>query len=161
MAKKEVKCLYCGQVFDRNQEEYVKPNATRYAHKECYENRDEQTKEKENFNNKVKEYLGEYYEYNKVKRQLDKYVREGYELPHITRALEYFYDVQKNDAANSNGGIGIIPHIYEESISYWKKKESKKERYKNVKIEQPKDKVVKLKRQKVRKPLNIEYFELK
>lgn len=31
-----VKCFYCGQSFDRNFEQYVKPNSCRYAHATCY-----------------------------------------------------------------------------------------------------------------------------
>lgn len=36
MAKAIVKCLYCGEQFDRNSEKYVKPSSTRYVHLECY-----------------------------------------------------------------------------------------------------------------------------
>lgn len=35
----KVKCLYCGQQFDRDWEPFVKVTAQRYAHKECAENR--------------------------------------------------------------------------------------------------------------------------
>lgn len=36
MAKVNVKCPYCNEFFDRNNEKYVKPNSRRYAHLKCY-----------------------------------------------------------------------------------------------------------------------------
>ena len=40
MAK--VKCVFCGQAFDRDAEEYVQVRAKRYAHKRCAEKQDPQ-----------------------------------------------------------------------------------------------------------------------
>lgn len=37
MAKRLVKCLYCGETFDPDKEPFVKPNSKRYAHKICSE----------------------------------------------------------------------------------------------------------------------------
>ncbi len=33
----KVKCLYCGEIFDADKEEYVKPQSRRYAHLHCAE----------------------------------------------------------------------------------------------------------------------------
>lgn len=40
-------------------------------------------------------------------------------------ALKYFYGIKKNDISKSENGIGIIPHIYEESCTYWIEREQK------------------------------------
>jgi hypothetical protein len=72
-------------------------------------------------------------------------------------AIKYFYDVKKNDASKSENGIGIIPHIYEDSCEYWQERERReagicaaieqqileasKQKTVMVKIEKPKKKV--------------------
>ena len=40
MKTHNVKCYYCGNIFDANKEQFVKVNSTRYAHKSCQEERD-------------------------------------------------------------------------------------------------------------------------
>ena len=40
-------------------------------------------------------------------------------------ALLYFYDIKKGDKDKSNGGIGIIPYVYDESKRYWYERESR------------------------------------
>ena len=35
-----VKCFYCGKIFDRDKEPFVKVNARRYAHLACVEEQD-------------------------------------------------------------------------------------------------------------------------
>ena len=55
---------------------------------------------------------------------ISKYVSEGMTYKGITRALMYFYDVQKNNTDKSNGGIGIVPWVYEDANRYYEKKET-------------------------------------
>lgn len=162
MAKAEVKCLYCGQVFDRNAEEFVKPNARRYAHKSCYENRDADTKAREELHQKCKELFGESYNRVKINNQLKKFVEENdFEVEKITKALEYFFEVQENDTSKANGGIGIVPHIYNESVKYWESKEETQKKMSAAKLEPQKKVFKKIKRQKITKPVNLEFFDLR
>ena len=42
-------------------------------------------------------------------------------------ALKYFYEIKKNDVTKSENGIGIIPHIYEDSSSYWQEREHREQ----------------------------------
>ena len=35
-------------------------------------------------------------------------------------ALVYFYDIKKNSVERSNGAIGIVDYIYDDSREYWK-----------------------------------------
>jgi hypothetical protein len=37
----------------------------------------------------------------------------------IKRTLEYFYEVKKNSIEKANGGIGIVPWVYEEAKRYY------------------------------------------
>ena len=61
-AKHIVKCLYCGQSFDTNEEEYVKPNSRRYAHASCAHaheaNKSQEEKDKEALEAYIKELFG-------------------------------------------------------------------------------------------------------
>jgi hypothetical protein len=34
-------------------------------------------------------------------------------------SLRYFYEIAKGDPSKSENGIGIVPHIYNEAVTYW------------------------------------------
>lgn len=55
---------------------------------------------------------------------ISKYASEGMTYKGMTRALMYFYDVQKNSIDKSNGGIGIVPWVYEDANRYYERKEN-------------------------------------
>ena len=40
-------------------------------------------------------------------------------------ALKYHYEIKKGDVSKSENGIGIIPHIYEDSRRYWQEREER------------------------------------
>ena len=40
-------------------------------------------------------------------------------------ALKYHYEIKKGDVSKSENGIGIIPHIYEDSRKYWQEREER------------------------------------
>ena len=42
-------------------------------------------------------------------------------------ALKYFYEIKKGDVSKSENGIGIIPHIYEDSRDYWVEREHREQ----------------------------------
>lgn len=65
-------------------------------------------------------YLGQHYYYRKVVDQIKEYVENiGLTFDDIARVLVYWYDVKKADPAKSGGGIGIVPHIYQEALTYY------------------------------------------
>ena len=55
---------------------------------------------------------------------ISKYASEGMTYEGMTRALMCFYDVQKNSIDKSNGGIGIVPWVYEDANRYYERKEN-------------------------------------
>lgn len=67
---------------------------------------------------------------------IKKFKQDGMTYSGMTGALVYFYDIKKNSTENSNGGIGIIPWVYEEARSYFRmeeeRKKSEKERLEQV-----------------------------
>lgn len=155
-----VKCLYCGEQFDRNKEEWVKPTTNRYAHKKCYENKDALIQEKEDFFATAKKILGTTYNYNKIKNQSSKFLQEGKTYKELSQTLDYFYNIKGNDAQKACGGIGIIPHVYEEAMTYFQEKDKKANRKIEKDTSEPNIKKVIIKRHGFQKMADINYFHL-
>lgn len=157
---KEVKCLYCGKYFDREKEPWEKPRGNRYAHKSCCENRSVEEKEEDEFYKYAHALLGESYNYSKTKSQANKYIKSGKTYKNIILALKYFYEVKENSTAEANGGIGIIPYIYDEAIEYWEEKEEIVNRKVDEDLSDFQVKKVCIKRKPIQKPVNLNFFKL-
>lgn len=126
MAKAIVKCLYCGQNFDRNDPNipFVKVNSNRYAHQTCANQRNQlQTKEdkdKEAFFQYCSKIFGKQFDFVRTKRMADSYIKKyNYSWSGMLKCLIYFFEVKKNPIEKANGGIGIIPYIYQEAHDYY------------------------------------------
>lgn len=52
---------------------------------------------------------------------ISKFFNEGMTYQGMTKTLVYFYEIKKNTIDKSNGGIGIIPYVYEEARNYYMK----------------------------------------
>lgn len=59
--------------------------------------------------------------------QMMKFKNQGMPYRGQLLALKYFYEVKKNSIEKSNGSIGIIPWIWEESRTYYSKIEQKQQ----------------------------------
>lgn len=128
MAKAMVKCLYCGEMFDRNDPniKFIKPTQRRYAHLHCAQQHDanmtQEDKDKASLFKYIKDLLGSDYDYKKVEKQVAKYKNEeNYTYSGMEKTLRYFYDVKGNSTEGANGGVGIIPYIYKEAYQYFYK----------------------------------------
>lgn len=57
----------------------------------------------------------------KITLQIKKYLQDypNYTYSGIRRTLQYFYEVKKNPIEKSNGGIGIVPWVYEDAKRYY------------------------------------------
>lgn len=121
MAKRLVKCLYCNEMFNPDEEPYVKPRSNRYAHASCAESLETQEdKDKKELENYIKDLFRINCISEKIDRQINTYVKDKkYTYSGILKTLKYFYDVCGNDLEKSNGGIGITPYVYEEAYAYW------------------------------------------
>lgn len=118
-----VKCLYCGEKFDRLKEPNVKIGR-RYAHKSCYEAQDEQTlkqdKDKHDFFEYIKELYGEDYNYISISKQAENYIKQyDFTYSGMLKSLKWFYEVKGSSKEGSNGRIGIIPYIYNDAKKYY------------------------------------------
>jgi hypothetical protein len=54
----------------------------------------------------------------------------------MRKALIYFYEVQGNDKKKANGGIGIVPFVYQDAYNYHYNLWLAKERNRNKNIQE-------------------------
>lgn len=139
MAKRIVTCRICKEKFDRNDPnliegiDYVKPSERMYYHKKCYEiyqlSRDDihAVKNNEIWFTATWELLTKHLKYDfnylKVQKQWESYLKNKMTAKGIYFALKYFYEIKKGDVTKSEHGIGIVPHIYQDSAAYWQERE--------------------------------------
>ncbi len=163
-----VKCLYCGKDIDIDTYyNYTHDKIRRrYYHDSCYEEYEKEAGMRAKIHEKAKEFLGPSYVKAKVDRQIVEFVADGKKLSGIYGSLVYWYDKMGNTSENANGGIGIVPHIYQEASEYYARQRENKARYKTVTdedvesyINQPEHRVV-TRQIKFKKPKHIEYVHL-
>ena len=156
----QVKCLYCGKPFYKENTDYVTPQYRRYAHKEC-------ALGVEKIQWLAKNVLGDYYIEAVVNRNIKDFLSQGMTLEDIYGATDYWYNIQthkETEPSASRGGIGIIPFILPEYRAYKKNQELKKRINKGKKIE---DYVNKEGRNvifsipPIKKPRGMNFFELR
>ena len=138
-----VKCRICKQQFNRLDPnlvvgvDYVKPSEKMYYHKRCY---DEYQSSKLDVHADMTDELwfkaawdflrrDLKYDFNfvKVRKQWESFLKNKMTAKGMYFALKYFYEIKKNDASKSENGIGIIPHIYEDSRDYWVEREHREQ----------------------------------
>ena len=124
MARHYVKCLYCGEQFDRDSEPTKKVNARRYAHLKCWEehqaNMTQEERDIEAFYDYVKNLFKEDYNYLVTKKLAERYVKENnYTYSGMLKTLKWYYEKEGHSIEKSNGTIGIIPYVYNQAMSYY------------------------------------------
>lgn len=124
MAKLMAKCVYCSEQFDRNQEEWVAINARRYAHKKCHEQAEAGKSQDEKDYEALTKYIKQKFQMQtisaKVTRQIADYKKQyNFTYSGMLKALIWWFDVKKNTTENTNGGIGILPYIYNDAKTYY------------------------------------------
>ena len=124
MAKHMVKCFYCGETFDASKEPFVMARANRYAHAECAKKHEASLSQEEKAQKELEDYIKKLLNITsltpKIKKQLDKYIKEDkYSYSGIHRSLIYFYEIKHNPIDKANGGIGIVPYVYQDAYNYY------------------------------------------
>ena len=120
----KVKCVYCGITFDRDIIPCVSVGR-RYAHIECSveheNNKTQDEKDREELEEYIRNLLGASYNYLRIRQQLKIYYEQyKYTSANMLKALTYAFEVKKNNIDKANGGIGIIPYVYNEALLYYK-----------------------------------------
>lgn len=124
MAKKMVKCKYCGIQFDRNAEPFVAVGGRRYAHKACAEKHDEGLSQEERNYAELEAYIKELFQESylnaKVKAQIKNFKKEyNYTYSGMLKTLKWWYQIKGNSVDLARGGVGIIPYVYNEALNYY------------------------------------------
>lgn len=121
-----VKCLKCGETFDRDIIQAVRINGRRYGHAKCYPDNnnfvpliEKKTSEEQKIKNYAKSILKEQYIAARVNKQIKDFLAEGYTASGILKTLIYWYEIKHNDASKAMGGIGIVPYVYKQALDYY------------------------------------------
>lgn len=118
-------CTKCGKRFDRDKDQAVKDGARRYAHFECFPQgelvplpqKDPDLTALEDY---IEKLLGKEYNPARVKKQIKDFTEENhYSYSGILKSLIYFYEVKGNSIEKANGGIGIVPFVYQDAYNYY------------------------------------------
>lgn len=116
---RQVKCPQCEKYFSREKEDYV-VHKKRHYHKACYDLIEQEDKDKENLNKYIMNMFGLDYVSPKISKQIKEYVTTyKYTYSGIHGSLVYFFEIKKGDLRKTNGGIGIVPYIYNDAKEYF------------------------------------------
>ena len=123
MAKHIVKCPICGKSFDRETTAYHQ-DGRRYLHIECWARQEASKTQDDKDREALEQYILELFKLNvltpKIKRQIESFHDEyGYTYTGIKKALIYQFEIKKGDIKQANGGIGIVPYVYEQAREYY------------------------------------------
>lgn len=151
MAAHYVTCVYCGERFNRDKEPTTQVSARRYAHKECAEkheaSKSQEEKDLEALEKYIMQLFDEPYVNARVRKQLKEY-KEQYHFTYsgILKTLIYWYEIKGNSTEKANGGIGIIPYVYNDALKYYYALYLAKlaNESKNIEVYKPKEKIIEI-----------------
>lgn len=155
----EVKCLYCGERFPREQGKKV--NGNRYAHFECIKKEELKKGIVAQIHTKMQGLLGDKYNRTKIDRSIKSMVKDGKTEAGILRTLEYWYDVRGMSAEKANGGISIVDWVYGDAMNYYERQQRYKEQALTNEVRSDiETKTLKIKPTPIRKPKGIKLFKM-
>ena len=141
MATVLVQCRICKEKFNRLDPnliegvDYVKPSNRMYYHKRCYDEYQNSkcdihaTKGDDFWFTALWDFLSKdlrySFNYVKVSSQWNSFLKKKMTAKGIYFAAKYFYEIKRGDVTKSENGIGIVPHTYEDSCSYWYEREER------------------------------------
>ena len=132
-----VVCAYCKKPMSKKDEDCVMIGNNKYVHKGCQalEEKREKT-DKEQLEEYIKNLFQISYIDPRVKGQIKKYIDEyNYTYSGIRKALIYHYEIKGGDKSKANGGIGIVPYVYQAAYEYHYNLWLAKQKNKDVEIQ--------------------------
>ncbi len=123
-----VKCHYCKKMFPKEETEYVCAGP-QYYHKECYEKVKNENAVIIAIHDKMKKLCGKQYNKQKIDAKIAAYKKMGFTVAGVKKALDYWYDIRKEDPTKAYGSIAIVEYIYGEAADYWYAQEISKHQY--------------------------------
>lgn len=132
-----VTCAYCNKQMSKKDEDCVMIGNNRYVHAACKDLEEHREKtDKEKLEDYIKQLFDTTYVNPRVQKQIKQYVEEyNYTYSGIQKALYYFYELKNGDLSKANGGIGIVPHIYQKARDYYFDLWQAQQRNQNINIE--------------------------
>lgn len=120
----KVKCAICGITFDRDKEPAEMINARRYAHVECYQKQESGKTQQEKDYEALEKYIIKLFNQKtlsaKIKKQIKDFHQEyNYTFSGMHKTLIWWFEIKGNSLDKTNGGIGIIPFVYEDACKYY------------------------------------------
>ena len=155
-----VTCVYCKQQFDRDKFPYVQVSARRYAHQECSLTEEQKISKEEQDKIDLENYILKLFKVDyvdaRVRKQIKQYREEfNYTYSGIRKALTYFYEVKGNSIEKANGGIGIVPYVYQHAYNYylalWQAQQKNQDKVLNDYVPRVKEIVIPRPQRKVKK----------
>jgi len=146
-----VKCKYCEQMFDRDSEPFIQVSAKRYAHKKCAEeheqNKTKEERDLEALEKYIMQLFDEPYINARIRKQLKEYQEKyNYTYSGMLKTLIYWFEIKGNSTEQANGGIGIVPYVYNQALQYyyslWLAQQANKE--KDIDLYKPKVKEIEI-----------------
>lgn len=118
-----VKCPSCGLTFDRDKAEFVH-HKNRYYHKLCYDTMMSKVSQEQKDLQELEQYIMQLFKVDHINariRQQMKRMREEYNYSYsgMLKSLIYFFEVKRNPIEKANGGIGIVPYVYNDAYKYY------------------------------------------
>lgn len=115
-----VTCAFCKKSLSKKDADCIMLGNNKYVHKACQEL--EEAREKTD-KEKLEEYIKELFQLSyidpRVKAQIKKYAEEyNFTYSGMQKALYYFYEIKGGDKSKANGGIGIVPYVYQDAYNY-------------------------------------------
>ena len=120
-----VTCSICKERFDRDKYPAVLVSSRRYAHALCAGKLSAEETKIQQDKKQLEEYIIHLFNLEhmdgRITLQIQKYMQDHPEYTYsgIKRTLQYFYEIKKNPIEKANGGIGIVPWVYEEARRYY------------------------------------------
>lgn len=120
------KCIYCKIEFDRDKLPYVQVTERRYAHKECAEkNQITKTQNELDYETLI-DYIEKLFGVGFINAKIAKQIKDfriqyNYTYSGMLGTLVYWYEIKKAPIDKANGGIGIIPYVYDQAKEYYSK----------------------------------------
>lgn len=120
------KCYYCKVEFDRDKEPWDQVSNMRYAHKSCAEKFKIKKSKLEQDYDELVSYIEKLFGIGTVNAKISKQIKDyrelyGYTYEGMYATLQYWYEIKKAPLDKANGGIGIVPYIYEQAKEYYTK----------------------------------------
>ena len=124
-----VHCRICKGEIDRNIGiegiDWLMASKNYFYHRKCYDDwKNSEPQKDEEWILFIYDFLSRdlkvSYNWHMCESQRENFIKKNkFTNKGIFFSLKYFYEIKKGDWDKSNGGLGIIPYIYNDACSYW------------------------------------------